>query len=410
MELHNFAPDFDPTHPQVQQLVHNLQPTHITFLPDAHLGPTAPVGFAARTTRVCPSVIGGDAGCGFLMLEVKPVRVDFQALQEFLERVVPFQETPVHTVTVVQEFFEFAMSITQCPNTPTFSEFTTRRKRFEYQFRSSIQLSSLGSGNHFVEIGRSSTSGMMAVTVHSGSRNAGQAVYQQFQQVCQVFALHGVKCQTALFTKLLDEIHAGNQVHLPILLQGPFKRAVSARFRGGTPTALSLLRTTTIEEEQQLVLPDEYVPLYRETVEFLTIVAHVNRAAIALQIRNYLGMELLSSITGPHNFIRGDILRKGSQAADGKFIVALNCRDGILVCQSSTIESAPHGSGRAGKKTELKHIPDEGEAGDVVRFWRGYNEGPGGYKDSTAAIQAIKAMGIDIVDRVMPLFSYKRGK
>eukprot|EP00702_Spironucleus_salmonicida_P001535 EST42826.1 hypothetical protein SS50377_17595 [Spironucleus salmonicida] len=233
MELHNFAPDFDPTHPQVQQLVHNLQPTHITFLPDAHLGPTAPVGFAARTTRVCPSVIGGDAGCGFLMLEVKPVRVDFQALQEFLERVVPFQETPVHTVTVVQEFFEFAMSITQCPNTPTFSEFTTRRKRFEYQFRSSIQLSSLGSGNHFVEIGRSSTSGMMAVTVHSGSRNAGQAVYQQFQQVCQVFALHGVKCQTALFTKLLDEIHAGNQVHLPILLQGPFKRAVSARFRGG---------------------------------------------------------------------------------------------------------------------------------------------------------------------------------
>lgn len=153
-----------------------IAPQGIAVMPDAHLGKGATVGSVVPTTNaVIPAAVGVDIGCGMnaVRLDIKAEQLpeSLKAVREKIEELVPtgsaghkdihgqFMRTaPVNT-----------MSVAASMNT----DFTWFVKK------AGMQLGSLGSGNHFIEI-CIDENGYVWVMLHSGSRGIGNMIGQYY--------------------------------------------------------------------------------------------------------------------------------------------------------------------------------------------------------------------------------------
>ena len=139
---------------------------HVAVMPDVHLAHGFCIGTVLATRHlVYPSAVGNDIGCGMLAL---PFESDASAITEagahqllrVLPRLVPASRQQQALIT-----------------------FNTDRPRLSHPWLDrvlcrdgAIQLGTLGSGNHFVELQRDTADGRLWLMVHSGSRGLGQAV------------------------------------------------------------------------------------------------------------------------------------------------------------------------------------------------------------------------------------------
>jgi len=150
---------------------------HVALMPDAHLGKGATVGSVIPTQRaLVPAAVGVDIGCGMdavltpLTADDLRARGSLAPLRESIARAVPlsagrYNETL--TTTAAQRVTEL--------------EALAERARFDPGVATPnwrLQLGSLGSGNHFIEV---SLDEQMRVWVflHSGSRGVGNKIAQR---------------------------------------------------------------------------------------------------------------------------------------------------------------------------------------------------------------------------------------
>ena len=217
----------------------------------------------------------------------------------------------------------------------------------------------LGAGNHFIEVNEDPQDGKYFVTVHSGSRAFGMKLFQYHNKKVN----HNEKC---------------------------------------------LLGENSIEYCYDLIVAQHLAVMNRHIMlqlilRELDVEFHDDR--IIESIHNYIDFALANeSIDGkePSYGNEVNILRKGAISAktDELCIVALNMRDGILICRGKGNPdwnySCAHGCGRIMSRAEARHRIKIKEyrktMEDVVSTSVGVetlDEAPQAYKDMNVIVDAL---------------------
>jgi tRNA-splicing ligase RtcB len=155
---------------------------HVALMPDAHLGLGATVGSVIPTLgAIMPAAVGVDIGCGMIAVRTQLMRDDLPrnagAVRQAIERAVPTSAgayntavTRAHTERRIAELEQQAARAEFDPST--------------YAANWRMQLGTLGSGNHFIELTVDELDRVW-LFLHSGSRGVGNKIAQRHIKVAQ---------------------------------------------------------------------------------------------------------------------------------------------------------------------------------------------------------------------------------
>lgn len=205
-KLYNWASILDPETMEQAETTAQMpfvQP-HLALMPDAHLGKGATVGSVIPTHRaIIPAAVGVDIGCGMIAVKTQwdeedlRTNVDLTALRQDIERRIPLSAGKYN-----KELTGSAMSRVED------LEYLWADLRNDYNFvwgggdhtywdplsgpddyapNWGLQLGTLGSGNHFIEIVVDEEGSVWAF-LHSGSRGIGNKIAQHHIKVAQKLA------------------------------------------------------------------------------------------------------------------------------------------------------------------------------------------------------------------------------
>lgn len=155
---------------------------HVALMPDAHPGKGCAVGAVLPTLgAIMPAAVGVDIGCGMIAVRTQSTAQelpgDRKPLREDIEAVVPVSAgkynpgvTREHTRTRIQELERRADNAKFDPAT--------------YAANWPLQLGTLGSGNHFIEVSLDEEDRVW-LFLHSGSRGVGNKIAMHHIKVAQ---------------------------------------------------------------------------------------------------------------------------------------------------------------------------------------------------------------------------------
>jgi len=154
---------------------------HVALMPDAHLGKGATVGSVIPTLdAIIPAAVGVDIGCGMAAVRTQyhrdELRPDLAALRTAIEAAIPLSAGAYNT----------ALTDSASRRVETLTK-TAERANFDpakYAGNWALQLGSLGSGNHFIEVTVDET-GAVWLFLHSGSRGVGNKIASHHIRVAQ---------------------------------------------------------------------------------------------------------------------------------------------------------------------------------------------------------------------------------
>ncbi|MGN8129162.1 RtcB family protein [Paenarthrobacter sp. 22069] len=154
---------------------------HLALMPDAHLGKGATVGSVIPTLRaIIPAAVGVDIGCGMIAVRtqysVKDLPKDRKSLREDIERAIPLsagRNNRKVLPTAEPRVAELKRRAAKAGFNPA-----------QYVDKWELQLGSLGSGNHFIEVSADEDDGVW-LFLHSGSRGIGNRIAQHHIGVAQ---------------------------------------------------------------------------------------------------------------------------------------------------------------------------------------------------------------------------------
>jgi tRNA-splicing ligase RtcB len=155
---------------------------HVAVMPDVHVGKGATVGSVIPTIgAIVPAAVGVDIGCGMiaakLTLRAEDLPTDLRRVRAAIEKVIPVGKGAHRDAPAAAEAAwadglgeRYADVVTKAPAV------STRNVR--------EQLGTLGGGNHYVELCLDEA-GDVWLTLHSGSRGAGNRIGQYYIEAAQ---------------------------------------------------------------------------------------------------------------------------------------------------------------------------------------------------------------------------------
>jgi tRNA-splicing ligase RtcB len=157
---------------------------HLALMPDAHLGLGATVGSVIPTLRaVMPAAVGVDIGCGMIAVRTQFTRADILAvptglreLREQIERAIPLSAGAKNRKIVATAEPRVAQLEAEA------AEAGFDPASYVGDWR--LQLGTLGSGNHFIEVSLDETDAVW-LFLHSGSRGVGNKIATHHIKVAQ---------------------------------------------------------------------------------------------------------------------------------------------------------------------------------------------------------------------------------
>ena len=419
---------------QIRDMIHHPSLSHIRIMPDCHRGKGCCVGFTSLLKdKVVPQYVGGDIGCGILTYPIG-APTDYMAKKEIDEIIRlcvrmgsgsnSVWKDPVVTDTDIENICtqasedaeqfakafndRFESNLTEyIPkyNLEWFTKFCRKIQLEEDYARRS--LGSLGGGNHFIELNESVETGTQYLTIHSGSRSFGDKTCRYHQEKIN---------ETRRFD-YRDFKHTMKKANRKFRSSKALKKVADQ------------YRSEFEEHKHNDYLEEKEAYEYFFDMIFAQIYAQYNRRTMLKQIineinkryGNYIEFKEENVIESIHNYIdfKDFVMRKGaiSSYADQKCLIALNMRDGILLCNGKSNHdwnySAAHGAGRAvaryaaNQKFSLKEFRNEMKkvySTSVVA--ETIDEAPMAYKD-TELIKECLGPTVDIIEQLKPIINVK---
>lgn len=353
--------------------------SNIVIMPDCHGGKGAVIGTTMTfEDYIIPSVTGVDLGCGVLTYKLKDKEVDLDELDNFILNHIPF-----------------GRNINKEPNPlmnlgDVFADIDIDRA-----YRS---IGTLGSGNHFIEMGRDEEDNLY-LSVHTGSRKLGYDIADFYINMAQ--GIYDEERKVEL-DKIIKESKENGEHHL--------------------------IQNRINEFNSQPMTPPALIPLqgqalfwYMHDVKIAQDYSNLNRKVILDNIVGGLGLSVENKIHSIHNYIDfgRKIIRKGAIRADRgeMLVIPLNMRDGIILARGKGNPdwnySAPHGAGRIMSRTQARKeltMDDFKGAMDGVYSSRvsedTLDEAPMAYKNANEIIEKIEPT-VDIINLIKPIYNFK---
>jgi tRNA-splicing ligase RtcB len=154
---------------------------HIALMPDAHLGKGATVGSVIPTLgAIIPAAVGVDIGCGMAAVRTQYHRDDLvgdlRRLRTSIEEAVPLS-AGAYNSRLTESARRRVDRLTAEAGTAGFDPMSYARNW-------TLQLGTLGSGNHFIEVCHDER-GAVWLFLHSGSRGIGNKIATHHIRVAQ---------------------------------------------------------------------------------------------------------------------------------------------------------------------------------------------------------------------------------
>jgi len=155
---------------------------HLALMPDAHLGKGATVGSVIPTLgAIIPAAVGVDIGCGMIAVRTQFTKGDLDGrelaeLREQIERAIPLSAGRYNNKIVATA-------------EPRIAELEALAEKngfdpAQYAGNWRLQLGTLGSGNHFIEVSVDELDRVW-LFLHSGSRGVGNKIAMKHISVAQ---------------------------------------------------------------------------------------------------------------------------------------------------------------------------------------------------------------------------------
>ena len=342
--------------------------TELCLMPDVHPAKGCCIGTVLKSDDIFPGLLGGDIGCGISSFTFRAKRgIELEKLDKYIHQNIPCGMKNNDVINkdthayIVAEVLVILKEISRTVDIPI--------------NKAIASLCSLGGGNHFIELGKSTNEkNTYMLTVHSGSRNLGQLV--------SAYAINIAS-------------HYSDTEDIPM---------VFGRIPKGTKEF------------------DDILELY----EFVKKFAFWNRMAIYSNIVDEMKWDTCGDFNIPHNYLEKEndkiILHKGSISAkkDQTVLIPLNMRDGIIIGKGKGnpewMYSAPHGSGRL---YDRKSVADNFTVNEFKKVMKGIysstiskatlDECPMAYKPSDYIIDSIKDT-VEVKDIITTIYNFKGGK
>ncbi len=361
-----------------------LADAKIRIMPDVHKGRGCVIGFTMTlpASRVVPSFVGVDIGCGITAVRLDAGEIDFAALDQIVRetagRGTREEASPLLSSAGLDKLY--------C------------RKEIDAG-RAALSLGTLGGGNHFIEADRDEN-GALWLLIHSGSRSLGNDVSRYYQsRAYQESRADAHREQKRRYLEDRDE--TGERI-----------KAVRREKQAGIPVGYeyACAEGKTFDEYlHDLAIAQNY--------------ASLNRKAIAGEILSRLGVRAVDTVDTVHNYIdtASRILRKGAVSArqGERLLIPFNMRDGAVLCvgrgNPAWNFSSPHGAGRACSRSDARHAYTEEQfLREMEGVWSTsvgkdtIDECPMAYKSPDRILPWLDETA-EVVLTMRPVYNFKKG-
>ena len=362
----------------------------IRIMPDVHAGKGCTIGTTMTVTdKVVPNIVGVDIGCGMFTVELETDSIDFEKFDEAAHFVPSGKNVWAGRQAKfnLQELFCY--------------RYLNDSRRIERS------IGTLGGGNHFIEIDKSSD-GKFFLVIHSGSRNLGKQVAELYQKLAVDLAI-GKEKMFNQQEKIIREYKAAGR-----------RKEIEAAIK-------ELHRQFKVKKSEVphdlCWLYGKYLQDYLHDVKICQDFAKLNREKMAKILLERVGISAGKSFHTIHNYIDVEemILRKGAIAAHKgeKVLIPINMRDGSVLAVGRGNEdwnfSAPHGAGRIMSRSQAKENLNLAEyknsmAGIYTTSVNEFtlDEAPQAYKSLEDIIDVIKD-SVDVLEIMKPVYNFKAG-
>ena len=400
---------------------------------DAHAGRGSVVGFTMPMgNMLIPNTIGSDISCGILCANIgKNLNVSLKEFDDRVRRDIPMG-TNIHNKPFRmgsgngfyfekhfpwEELNDEILAFIRAYNV----KFGTNYNYNKYDYRdfgalckkigmkpnrAEMSINTLGQGNHYYELGTSEKTGDIWVSIHSGSRNFGKMICEYHQNKA-IFILD--KKRNVILKEKIEFISKTTQDKSKIqFLIDEAKKELGIDFDFNIRGMEFLEGGDAFEYLIDMLVAQKYAQLNRRMM--------LNTACLIIGI-----VEPIEIIESIHNYIdfRDFIIRKGAirSYVGEKMIVALNMKDGSLICEGKSNPdfnySCGHGAGRklsrsaAKEKCDLEYFKKEMEGIYSTSVCSGtLDECKSAYKDSKT-IERLNEPTAIVIDRLIPILNIK---
>lgn len=353
----------------------------IRIMPDVHAGAGCTIGTTMTITdKIVPNLVGVDIGCGLevAVIDINKKDIDFDELEAVITKHVPTG------FRVNSKAHRFAKQV----------RFDDIKAPFN-RHRAELSISSMGGGNHFLELNE--WDDKVALVVHSGSRILGKQIAEHYQDLA--------------YEELTNLGEEKEEIVKRLKKEGREK---------DIQKVLSSIKKPNIRKDLAYLEGDSFKDYMNDMViaqEF----ALLNRKAMIDEVVSNMNWTVIDQFTTIHNYIdmEHSILRKGAISArkGERVIIPLNMRDGSIIAtgkgNDDWNQSAPHGAGRLMSRSKAKADLSLEEFKDTMTdVWSTsvlqgtLDESPMAYKPMEEILSNVKDT-LDIEKVIKPLYNHK---
>lgn len=339
----------------------------VVVLPDAHAGSLVCNGTVLATeSAIYPDAVGRDIGCGYTAARLSCGSESLRDPRE-LRLVLGKLGDQIRTLRRRERVARESL----CPP----CQFSDSGLQSEWRRITSMQLATLGRGNHFIEIQRDEE-GRVWIMVHSGSRSLGEAVY-----------LRHTSRASSRYRRI-------------------------ARLERGTPAGDAYLHDAMCAQKWASANRASLLAIAAETLAEVAGASIESSTMIdsshnTVAVERHHGEELVVHRKSAARAREGEpVLIAGSAATFSVHAVGLGC--------ALSLESCAHGAGRElprsvaarrfGSREVLRQYGDV--AFDTSLADRLRDEAPGAYRDLRPVLRAQRDLA-RVNRRLVPLLSFK---